>query len=86
VSMIAKITAFKLALFSATLSVLFAYWHRYVCLVAAILLLLIFNGIWAAKVARDQRLSKLHNPVQPTPPILKTSHGSNQLIVPQSTY
>jgi hypothetical protein len=81
--MISKTTALKLALFSATLGILFAYWRLYVCAGAAFLLLLIFNGIWAAKVNRDRKLSKWRYPVLTTPAV-KTSKQSYRLVAPSS--
>lgn len=84
--MMSKTTAFKLALFSAALCVLFAYWRVYVCLLAAFLLLLIFDGIWIVKTERDRRLSALHDPAEPEPAIGKTSHGSTHLVLPRPLY
>lgn len=82
--MMAKTTALQLALMSALLSVLFAYLHVYSCLVASFLLLVIFDSIWAAKVERDRRLSKLHHTIVPEPPIVKTNTNSQHLVIPQS--
>ena len=81
--MTSKITAFKLALLSATLCAMFAYWRLYICVGAAFLLMLIFDCIWAAKVERDHRLSKLQRPVA-SPPTLKTSLQSRHLFTPPS--
>jgi hypothetical protein len=81
--MMSKSTALKLALFSATLSILFAFWRLDICAVAAFLLMLIFDGIWAAKVNRDHRLSKLYLPAE-QPPIVKTSTNSTRLSVPST--
>jgi hypothetical protein len=80
---VSKSTALKLALFSALLSVLFGLWQEYVCFGAAFLLMLIFDGIWAHKVDRDHRLSKLHMPAE-QPPIVKTSSNSTHLSVPST--
>jgi len=82
--MMSKTTALRLALVSATLSVLFAFWRLDICAIAAFLLMLVFDGIWAHKVDRDHRLSKLHSPVEPEPPILKTSSNNTRLSVPSA--
>ena len=79
-----KLTAFKLALCSALLGVSFGLWHEYVCCGAALLLMLIFDGIWAAKVHRDYRLSKWHDRDEPKPPLVKTSTNSTHLSVPST--
>jgi hypothetical protein len=81
---VSKLTAFNLALFSAVLGVWFGYEREYVCFGAALLLVLVFDGIWAHKVHRDYRLSQRHSPLEPETPITKTSLESKRLVLPRS--
>jgi len=84
VLMRSKITTLILALVSAGLSILFASLHQYVCLVAALLLMLIFDGIWAAKVSRDKRLAAMNSQSAPSAPAVpRTSTGSLHLTLPK---
>jgi hypothetical protein len=78
-----KLTAFKLALFSALLGVWFGYERAYVCLGAAFLLMLVFDWLWAAKAWRDKRQAARPGYQPPAPVIPKTSAGSIRLSVPR---